>query len=155
MIYSRDCEIPKDTPPTIPEPFVLKVTRGLVYKVELEFPDGCAGMVHLVVYDGGHQVWPSDPENTFHADGYTISFDDTYLKLEPPYQFDIYGHSARTVHKHTPVVRIGLVSKEIFMARFLPTYAYEYFVKMLEELRLEQEARAQEAARKPFGWIEE
>jgi len=155
MIYSVDIVVPANRPPTNPAHHVLNVTKGLVYRFELEFPPGCAGLVHVAVFDGGHQVWPSSPEGTFHTDGYTINFDDTYLKETAPYQFDVFSYSTGTTHQHTPVLRIGFVSQEIFMARFLPTYTYKYFVKMLEELRLEQEARAQEAAMKPFGWIED
>jgi len=155
MIYAKDCLIDAATPATNPSHDVLNVTRGLVYKVEVEFPPGCAGLVHLAIFDGGHQAWPSSAGTDFHTDGFTISFDDTYLKLAAPYQFDIYGYSAGTLHNHTIQVRVGLVSSEIFMARFLPTYTWKYFKQMMGDLQKEQAALRAAAAAAPFGWIQD
>lgn len=153
MIYSQDCEILTTNTIINIARHTLKVTKGLIYKVEVEFPPGCAGLIHLVIYDGGHQVWPSNPDQTFHSDGYTISFEDTFLKFIAPYQFDIFGYTEGTDHDHTPVVRLGLVSKEVFIARFLPTYTYKYFLEMLDKLAADQEAARKAIIEKPFSWI--
>jgi len=137
---------------------VLKVCKGLVYKVEILFPPGCAGLLKVKIRDGGHQVWPSNEGESFATDGFTISFEDTLLKLASPYQYDIFTVNEDTLYDHSVTIRIGMVSKEIYMARFLPTIAYE---RMLEVLHAEQ-ARQEDLAEKerealiehPFTWIE-
>ena len=153
MIYSKDCEILTTDLITNPAHHVLKVTRGLVYKVEVEFPPGCGGLIHLAIFDGGYQAWPSSPDQTFHTDGYTISFDDTYLKFIEPFQFDIYGYAVGTKYNHYPVVRLGIVSKEVFMARFMPSMTYKYLLETLDKLAKEQEAGRKAIIERPFSWI--
>lgn len=151
MIYSIALEILKDTKPWEPEHRALEVTKGLVYKVEFEFPDGCCALAHLAVYDGSYQVWPSTPGETFCTNGHTIAFDDTYLKLAKPFQFDFYAYNLDERFKHTIYCRIGMVAGDIFMARFLPTYAYKHFMKLIEEEQRRQEQKVIEVLEYPFG----
>ena len=135
----------------------LKVTKGLVYKVEIAFPPGCANLLKVRIFDGGHQMWPSNTNESFHTDGFVISFDDTLLKLAAPFQYTIHTVNEDTIYDHSVTIRIGMVSEELYIARFLPSMAYQ---QMLEVLRVEtekQEAQAEldrEAIiEKPFSWI--
>uniref|UniRef100_A0A6H1ZPA0 Uncharacterized protein n=1 Tax=viral metagenome TaxID=1070528 RepID=A0A6H1ZPA0_9ZZZZ len=129
------------------------VTRGLVYRVEFQFPAGCAGLAGVIVTDGGFQVWPSTLGKWFATDNFTIGFDDMYLKGSDPFQFDFWGYNLDDTYDHTIYSRIGLADREIFQARYLPNVAYDM---MQEELKIVQET--QEAARTailetPFPWI--
>jgi len=153
MIYALDFLLEKQATPAIVEHQTLKVTKGLVYKVEFHFPPGCAGLAHLAVFDGGHQVWPSSPGETFHTDNFNISFEDVYMKLAAPYQFDFYGYNEDTLWPHTVYCRIAMVSKDIFMARWLPTLAYDHFIKLMREEQKMQEERRKEILAEPFPWL--
>jgi len=154
VIYSKYILTPITDYAIQPLQTVLKVTNGLVYKVEVDFPPGPSGLLKLQIYDGGHQVWPSTPGEYFITDGYCISFDDTLLKLVAPFQFDIYTWNEDTVHAHGVTVRIGMVSSEIYMARFLPTYGYKELRKVIaEEAALQEEAK-KALIEQPFSWIE-
>jgi len=153
MIYVGNISIPKDTPPSKPIREPIKIVRGLVYKVEIEFPPGPEGTSHIVINDGGHQLWPSTPGTDFASDNYTISFDDTYMKSVDPMEFQIYGYNTDLVNPHTIQVRIGMVDKEVFIARFLPTYTYDHFIRMLREMEDEQRERAEKLLEKPFTWV--
>ena len=155
MIYSKYILTPITDYVIQPLQTVLIVTSGLVYKVEVDFPPGPSGLLKLQIFDGGHQVWPSTPGEYFVTDGYCISFDDTFLKLVAPFQFDIYTWNEDTVHAHGVTVRIGMVSSEIYMARFLPTYGYKELRRVIaEETALQEEAK-QALIEQPFSWIEE
>ena len=140
-----------------PKRTVLSVTKGLVYKVELDFPSGSAGLMGVAIADGGFQVWPSNIGNWFTGDNISIDFEDTYLKESAPYQFNIYTYNEDTVYPHLVNVRIGLVSKDIFMARFLPHLSYKYYADMLRQLESEQkqaaEVQKQEITETPFPWL--
>jgi hypothetical protein len=154
MIYTENIVIPKDTKATSPILKRLNVTRGLVYKIEIEFPPGPEGTTHIVINDGGFQVWPTTPGVDFSSDSYTISFDDTYMKTVDPLEFQIYGFNTDLINAHTVQVRIGMVSKDIFMARFLPTMTYDYMLKMIKQMEEEEEQRTKEFLKKPFSWLE-
>ena len=142
MIYSKYISTEIETYSTIPLQTTFKVTKGLVYKVEVDFPPGPSGLLKVQIYDGGHQLWPSTPGEYFISDGYCISFDDTLLKLVAPFQFDIYTWNEDEEYPHGVIVRIGMVSSEIFMARFLPSYGYKELRKVIAA-----EAALQEVAR--------
>lgn len=155
MIYSYDFTIPLSTTVYNPQHNILPVSKGLVYRVEFQFPFGCAGLAHIVVYDGGHQVWPSHPHNTFSGDNYTIAFDDLLMKSQPPFQFDLFGYNDDDTYNHTIFVRVGMVTQEVFMARFLPTMTYDYFLEVLRKLEIEERERMAARLKTPFSWITE
>jgi len=153
MIYTKDFTIPKNTPESSPHHETLIVTKGLVYKVEFQFPAGCAGLVGLVVSDGGFQLWPSSLGEWFITDAFTIAFEDMYLKNTAPFQFDFWGFNLDETYDHTIYCRIGQADKEIFIARYLPNVAYEMVQKELAKTGDEQEAAKQELLANPFPWI--
>jgi len=109
----------------------------------------------VVVFDGGHQVWPSTPGQTFHGGWSIVGFDDTYLKLAAPFEFKAYSWNLDDTYDHLLQVRIGMVSNEVFMARYLPTYAYDHFMKLVEAERKAQEERQAEAEETFFPWLSE
>uniref|UniRef100_A0A6H1ZPG4 Uncharacterized protein n=1 Tax=viral metagenome TaxID=1070528 RepID=A0A6H1ZPG4_9ZZZZ len=154
MIYSTLIATPIDLFATTPKQTVLKVTRGLVYKVEIDFPPGPSGLLKVQIYDGGHQLWPSTPGEYFITDGYCISFDDTLLKLVAPFQFDIYTWNLDETHAHGVTVRIGMVSEEIYMARFLPTFGYKELRRIIAEETALQEEKRMAIIETPFTWIQ-
>lgn len=142
MIYSANISTVKDTAKISPLRTELRITRGLVYKVELDFPPGSAGLAGIAIFDGGFQLWPSTLGQWFTGDGIVISFDDVYLKEAAPFAFSVNTYNEDTEYPHGITVRIGLVSKDIFMARFLPHMSYKYFEQMLTRLQAAQAAAA-------------
>lgn len=153
MIYVNNITIPANTVASSPTLERLKVITGLVYKVEFMFPPGCSGLAHVVVNDGGYQVWPSTPDTDFACDDYTIEFEDTYLKTVAPLEFQIYGYNEDETYAHTIQVRIGMVDQDIFIARFLPTYGYGELMQLMTKLEKQEEERRQQALKEPFSWL--
>jgi len=153
MIFSLDFTLPITATKAAPQHAVLVVTKGLVYRVEFQFPAGCAGLAHMAVFDGSFQVWPSTLGEFFHTDNFTIAFDEMYLKSAAPYQFDFYGYNLDETYPHTIYCRIGLADKDIFMARYLPSVAYELMQKELAKVAAEQEAKKAAVLASPFPWL--
>jgi len=143
MIYTADIKTLKKPDYGKIKHTVLSVTKGLVYKVEFNFPPGPGGLVGVAVFDGLYQVWPSSVGEFFVSDDETISFDDMYIKEAAPYQFDIYTYNDDEANDHTVRVRIGLVSNEVFMERFLPTKGRAYFEKLRTRMIRERVKRAE------------
>jgi hypothetical protein len=157
MIYSVDITTPSGTALSGMQKTLVNISAGLVYNVEFHFPSGCAGLAGLAVFDGLFQVWPSSPGNFFASDNETIRFEDLYLKNEPPMNFQVYTYNLDDTYDHTLSVRIGLVSNEAYIARFLPYYGYDYFLKLLEKLteqKAEQAAeQVEQLKQSPFEWL--
>ena len=85
MIYSKFITTPANTLQSNPLRTSIKVTKGLVYKVEIMFPPGSLGLLRVAIFDGAYQAWPSTVGEWFRTDGETISYDDTYLKESAPF----------------------------------------------------------------------
>jgi hypothetical protein len=153
MIYALDITTDANTAKTAPKVTQLPITKGLVYRFELTFPPGSMGLMGLRVFSGNFQIWPSNRDSWFRGDDSLIAFDDVYLVSSEPYLFYVITYNEDDTYKHEALLRIGLVSEDIFMARFLPSYAYEEYKKMLIELQQEQEGKRSEVLAKPFPWL--
>lgn len=142
MIYTANITTPKDTAKTALKTTRINVTKGLVYKVDFYFPSGSAGLMGVAVFDGLFQVWPSSVGEFFVGEDMVIPFDDMYLMESAPFEFQVYTYNEDDTYNHFLAVRIGLVSKELFLARFLPTKSDEYMLDLVTNMIAEQEARA-------------
>ena len=138
MIYQATITTPANTPESNKLKTILKVTKGLVYRVEVYIPPGASGLHHITVNDGNFQMIPTSIGESLTGDNILIAFDEVYLKLTEPFEFQIYTWNDDDTFDHTVIIRVGMVSKEIFMARYLPTYAYDYQVKIMKKLQEEQ-----------------
>jgi len=141
MIYTANITTPKDTAKTSLKKTIINVTKGLVYKVEFFFPAGSAGLMGVAVFDGLFQVWPSTVGEFFVSDDETIRFDDLFLKEAAPFELQCYTYNEDDTYEHMVGVRIGLVSSEVFMARFLPTKGRAYFEKLRSRMISERGER--------------
>ena len=144
MIYTANITTVKNTARTALLKTVVRVTKGLVYKVEFYFPPGSAGLMGVAVFDGLYQVWPSTIGDFFVSDDETIRFDDMYLKKSAPYEFQCYSYNEDERFDHFMAVRIGLVSSDVFLARFMPTSDRQQFVKMRKRMEKDRTVRAKE-----------
>jgi len=155
MIYTKYISTPIITYATNPLQTVLKVTRGLIYKIEIDFPPGPSGLLKVQIFDGGHQVWPSTPGEFFISDNYCISYDDILLKLVAPFQYDIYTWNSDDTYSHGVDIRIGMVSTDLYMARFLPSYGYKELQRLIKEAQEVEEKEREAIIETPFPWLEE
>lgn len=154
MIYQASIITPLNTPVNTPLHTVLKVSKGLIYRVEFFIPPGPEGDLGIAVFDGSYQVWPSSLGEWLRPNDVLISFEDTYLKMIEPFQFDIYTYNLDLVNNHFTQIRIGLVSKEAFMARFMPSLTWDKYLEVLRSIEAQQELARQEIIASPFPWIE-
>lgn len=138
MIYTANITTPANTAKTALKKTAIKVTKGLVYRVEFFFPQGSQGLMGVVVTDGLYQCWPSTIGEYFISDNETIGFDDLFIKEAAPFEFLVYTYNEDTTFDHFVSVRIGLVSRDVFLARFLPTKTHEYLAELLLRLATER-----------------
>lgn len=148
MIYQACVVTDISTPAESPKETPLYVTKGLVYKVELFFPPGSCGYLGVSIWDGGYQVWPATNNQWFRGAQVLLSYEDLYLKEVAPYEFRVKTYNEDDSYVHEVYVRICMVSKEAYRARFLPTETWESFRLMLESVAEEQRsARERERER--------
>ena len=145
MVFSISITTSNGTAKADAKRTVLKVSKGLIYRIEVEFPPGCSGLQHAQIFDGSYQVYPASSDDSFHSDARVIGFDDLYLKTAAPYEFTIKTWNLDDTHDHTVQVRIGMASSEAFMSRYMPSISWEKFSKVLAGAAVEQELMKQRA----------
>ena len=102
---------------------VLPLERGLTYKLDIVFPPGPAHLLHVQIRDAIHSVWPTNTDADFAADRETITFNDEYPILEPPYQLEAYTWNLDDTYTHRVIIRIGIKSlKKEAVERLEPLY---------------------------------
>ena len=157
MIYIANITTLKDRYKTNLKKTVIRVTSGLVFKVEFFFPPGSAGLMGVAVFDGLYQVWPSTVGEFFIGEDQLITFDDMYLKESAPFEFQCYTYNEDDTNPHFVSVRIGLVSAEVFLARFMPSRQRIDFDRIrVEMLKAKSERAAQQLQKMPqtpFKWM--
>ena len=133
MYYDFSFTIPANTAKASPEELEVKLTHGIVHRVEVGFPPGCAGLVSCVIKEGLHQHWPTNPDGAFNFDDYTISFNEFLEFTRKPYTLTLQGWSEDDTYDHTIEVRIGVLPIDVLMPE--ETFI-QAFKKLLQRLRL-------------------
>lgn len=150
MIYPITIETAANVTQGSPTRNHLRVSKGLVYFIELYFPSGSEGLLHVSIFDGGFQVWPTAYGTSFVGDDVHFFYDDLYIKEVAPFEFTIYTWNEDTAYAHSVIIRIGLVTKDIFISRFLPSMMYKEFEKVYMNILKEQEKRRLAILKAPF-----
>jgi len=140
MIYSPSITTDAATVEGSKADVTLKLTSGLIWLFEVDFPPGCCGLLHVQIFDGLYQVLPSSMGEALHSDSVTVKFDDLYWKQAAPFELTIRTWNEDDTWPHTTQVRVGLASTRAEMSRYIPAISFENFEKMLAESIAQQEA---------------
>ena len=115
MFYDFSFTIPANTTKASPHEEAVKLCHGVIHRIEIGFPRGCAGLVHLQIREALHQHWPTNPQGSFRTDGYTIAFNDHLKFTRRPYKLTLSGWNLDDTYDHTLEVRIGILLQEALM----------------------------------------
>lgn len=115
MYYDVSFTIPANTAEAAPQEQQVKLAHGVIHRVEIGFPSGCAGLAHFQIRHGLYQVWPTNAQGSFNTDDYTIPIDDHYDLFEEPYILTLVGWNLDDTYDHTLEVRIGILPPGMLM----------------------------------------
>lgn len=110
MFYSFDLTIPPNTPAAYPVGMACVVSSGVVNRVMVVFPTGCATLAHVRVLRSSHQLWPSNLDGSFASDGEFLDFDEDYPVSDLPFEFTLLGWNDDDTYSHTVTLRLGIVA---------------------------------------------
>jgi hypothetical protein len=114
MFYDFSFTVPKTATYTSRATKDLKLTYGIVHRVTMFWWPGPHGLVHLVITQGGHQVLPTNPDESFHYDNYTHVMDERIPILEAPYTLRLEGWADGCDYDHEIKVGVGILPPEAF-----------------------------------------
>lgn len=110
MIYAYELTIPPQTTADAPETLTVRLSHGILERLEVQFPNGCAGQVGVQIYFHTHQVFPTNPDHWFVSDGYTIAFDESFDLTSPRYEMELRGYNLFDDYPHTVYFRFGVTN---------------------------------------------
>ena len=115
MFYTRDISVEANTPRNSAKTVNIKTTAGVVHQVGIMFPDGCAGLVHVQLWHGGHPFIPVDPMMDVAGNNETVNITEFY-KLFPGFNIiTVRVWNEDDTHSHTIRVRIGVLPEYILV----------------------------------------
>ena len=113
MFYDFAITVPKSKTEADPTWQTMKLTKGVVHRVEVQFPIGCRALAHCQIYHGGHQFLPTNPDGNFASDGYVIPIDEHYELKAAPYTLRAKCWNEDDTYQHIITVRVGVLAKEV------------------------------------------
>lgn len=131
MFYDFDFTIPAGTAQTSPATKRMKLAHGIIHTVRVFFPPGPRGEVSFQVFEGGHQVYPTNQGGVFNADNVYISSEDYYELTRAPYELVAKGWSPSATYDHTVRIQFGLLESKIALATLRIASGMEKFFKAL------------------------
>ena len=109
MFYVQEIITDANTPASTPKETRLKVWAGVIHRCEVMFPPGPAGLLHVTISHGGHQIYPSNELQNFASDSETVGFND-YYQLQPGLNLMIIRTwNVDETFAHTCRVRLGVM----------------------------------------------
>jgi hypothetical protein len=121
MIYSFSISTPANTPESAKIDTQLKIAYGIIHSVEIQFPPGPCGLLHIHINDALHQLFPYNASEDFASDNETISFREFIPALIEPYILTAHTWNLDDTYAHLIIIRIGILTPEI-IAPWLMTY---------------------------------
>ena len=109
MIYDFAIPVSANTTRNTAETTDLSLAPGTVQEVEILFPSGCAGLVHVTIRRGLHQVWPANADGSIIGDGDTVDWLEDYPMYDAPTTLQCVAWNEDDTYDHTISVRINLV----------------------------------------------
>lgn len=70
-------------------------------------------LLHLQIFEGGHQLYPLNLGDSFVGNDTTIAFNDYYELKDAPYALYAHTWNEDTLWEHRVLIRIGILEKEI------------------------------------------
>ena len=133
MYYDFSFTIPANTAQENPLEQECKLTHGIIHRVEIAFPSGCAGLAHIQIKEGLHQLWPTNPEGSFNTDNFTVLINEFQELYRAPFTLTLLGWNEDDTYPHTLEIRFGILPERILAPEETFIAAFK---KLLKRLRL-------------------
>jgi len=108
MYYEYTVTVPPSTPADDPYARRLRVVKGEIVRMAVEFPRGCAGLVGARLFHGAFQVFPINPDEWAVSDGLEVISTTTYPLDQEPYELTVHSYSEDDYFDHGLKVRVDI-----------------------------------------------
>lgn len=103
MQFTYPVEVEPSVTESDPTRLQIKLCVGVLKKVSVYFPWGCAGAVGVRVLHYEHQICPTNPDEWYVGNEIFIEFESEYFITEGPNEFKIEAYNEDDFYTHTPI----------------------------------------------------
>jgi len=115
--YTKTLTVPANTPSATPTSTTIDLPAGVLERVDITFPPGCARMTHVQIWDGATLMYPKETGTDFAEDAYTVSIGDMVI-WDAVKTLTLKGWSPLTNYQHNITFHFYVrTSEEIAMSR--------------------------------------
>lgn len=112
MIYDFNISTPASTSFAGRKLTVINISKGILHQLEIVFPPGPRGLLHVTINNALHQVWPTNPDGNFSNDNESLVFRENYEIKDSDKTLYANTWNEDTLYDHIVIVRIGIVEKK-------------------------------------------
>jgi len=106
MRYGAFLTVTGGTLEAAPDTKTMPVCHGVVVDVDVMFPPGSAGLLHLQIWYHERQVFPETGGGAFRGDDHLFQFPDSLVLDEQPYTLELRGWAPDATLSHTVFVQV-------------------------------------------------
>lgn len=132
MQYTKDVTFSSGGSSTDQTSATIKAARGVIHRIEMVFPGGCAGLVHVQLFVSGHPIAPSTFGQTYSGDNDIIEIPEFTELRKDSNIIEIRGWNEDDTYDHRILFRIFVLPKNVL----LPVGATEGILEALKSLVL-------------------
>lgn len=109
MLFEYPLTIPANTAEAAPTEDLVALAPGTISRVEVQFPRGCVGLVHVQVWRSEHQVWPTNVDGSIAGENTNIIWPEAYDLDDEPYDLTLRGWSDDDSFPHKITFRFAVL----------------------------------------------
>lgn len=109
MLFEYPLEIPANTAETAKAKLAAPLAPGTIARVDVQFPRGCVGLVHVQIWRREHQVWPVNLDGDISAEGLVVSWPEDLDLDDEPFDLELRGWNEDDTFPHKITFRFALL----------------------------------------------
>jgi hypothetical protein len=129
MFYEQDITLAINGTEATATPTEINLRRGILTKAAIQFPSGCAGLVHAKINMGGIQLFPRNQRGNIKGDGVVVEMEDAQEIGAGRNRLTVYAWNEDDTYTHMITVRFTVLPAEL-------VYPYVAFGKIANALEL-------------------
>ena len=109
MLYKYSLAIPASTTKAAPTEARAKLTEGYITHVSVVLREESEFLTHVAIYQGGHQLYPTNPDEDINESGGRNEWADQFYLGAGEHELVIKGWNEDDTYQHTAYIQLTVL----------------------------------------------
>ena len=109
MFIEAEITVPPGTQVDSPIEKIIPITRGVIKRIDIDFPRGCSRTVGIQIYWGKTPIMPVNPDEWVKADETIVSGEFFHYIYQPPFILTAFACSPEANYEHKIRIRVNIL----------------------------------------------